>query len=147
MINIGNIYGSQESKTIKDEVEKSWLRFVKDIQDIEDRNEAILLIGDMNRSIGIGKYGIGGNTDKVSFGGQLIRNFIKERPYILINDLDIARGGTWTWVDRKDNRRKSILDLAIMSESLLPYIAKVEIDSEKKFTPRRVMKRKNCLEN
>ena len=110
--------------------------------EIEDRNEAVIIIGDMNRNVGNGEFGIRGNKNKISYGGQLIRNMIQGGLYILINNLDIVKGGPWTWIDRQDSSRKSCLDLAIVSVTLLPYISKIEIDSEKKYTPRRVTKTK-----
>ena len=70
---------------------------------------------------------------------------IKERQYVLINNLDLVVGGPWTWVDRQDSTRKSCLDIGIMSVSLLPFLTKVEIDIEKKITPRRVVKMKNNI--
>ena len=50
--NVINIYGSQERRVDKDEIEKSWLRMLEDIKDIEDRNEDIIIIGDLNRAVG-----------------------------------------------------------------------------------------------
>ena len=141
-INIVNTYGSQESKTSKDEIDKSWYRMMKDVKEIEDRNEAVIIIGDMNRNVGNGEFGIRGNKNKISYGGQLIRNMIQGGLYILLNNLDIVKGRPWTWIDRQDSSRKSCLDLAIISVTLLPYISKIEIDSEKKYTPRRVTKTK-----
>ena len=52
----------------------------------------------------------------------------------------------WTWVDRQDNTRKSCLDLGIIFVSLLPFISKVCIDSNRNFTPRRVIKSKKKIE-
>jgi hypothetical protein len=114
---------------------------MKDINDFEEKNKAVLIIGDFNRAIGSGSYGIRGNKSKVSHGGQFIRDLIKNSLYVLINNLDIVEGGPWTWVDRQDNTRMSCLDLVIMSVSLLPYLVKVKIDKERMFTPRRVIKR------
>ena len=61
-INIVNIYGTQESRTSDSDIEKSWLRLMKDIRGIEARSEAVLIIGDMNRAIGAGEYGIKGKS-------------------------------------------------------------------------------------
>ena len=96
----------------------------------------------MNRHVETGEHGIQDNKNYISYGGQLIRNLIEEGQYILINNLDIVQGGPWTWQDRKDNRRKSCLDLCIISISLLPYINSVVVDKDLKFTPRRVIKTK-----
>ena len=144
-INIVNIYGQQESRTVDSEIEKAWLRLMKHINEIEMRNEAVIIIGDMNRAIGTGQYGIKGNKSTVSFGGNLIRNILKDGKYVLLNNLDIVKGGPWTWTDRRDKNRKSCLDLAIMSSCLLPYLDRVEIDKDRNYTPRRVIKRKHKI--
>ena len=144
-INIINVYEQQESRNSDVELEKSWLRMMKDVKDIEERNEAVFIIGDMNRKVGNDKYGINGSKPTISFGGNLIRNLIKGGQYILINNLDIVKGGPWTWVDRQDSSRKSCLDLGIVSISLLPYLTKVEVDIDKKITPRRVVKKKDKI--
>ena len=65
----------------------------------------------------------------------------------MINNLDLVEGGPWTWQDRKDSRRKSCLDLGIMSISLLPYLSKVVVDKDLKFTPRRVVKTKKTTKS
>ena len=115
---------------------------MKNIKDIEARKEAVIIIGDMNRHVGSGEHGVKDNKNHISYGGQLIRNMIKDRQYILVNNLDIVKVGPWTWQDRKDSRRKSCLDLVIVSMSLLPYIHSVVVDKDKTFTPRRVVKTK-----
>ena len=51
-LNVVNIYGQQESRTGKDEITASWLRLRKDLEEIEDRGEAVLVLGDLNRAIG-----------------------------------------------------------------------------------------------
>ena len=60
-VNIVTIYGNQESRSTDSEIEKSWMRLMKDVKEIETRNEAVILIGDMNRAIGNDMYGIKGN--------------------------------------------------------------------------------------
>ena len=142
VINLVNIYGQQEGKTDNDEIEKSWHRLMNDVKEIEERKEAILIIGDVNRAIGNDEFGVEGNKPKISYGGHLIRSMIKDRLYIVINNLDIVIGGPWTFVDRQDNNRKSCLDIGIMSVSLIPYLTSVVVDVERKFTPRRTIKTK-----
>ena len=141
-VNIVNIYGTQESRSTKDDIDKSWYNLMKDIKDIEGRKEAVIILGDMNRHVGSGEYGIQGNKNYISYGGQYIRKLIQDRQYILINNLDIVQGGPWTWQDRKDVMRNSCLDLCIISISLLPYVHSVVVDKDLKFTPRRVVKTK-----
>ena len=118
---------------------------MKHVNEIEMRNEAVIIIGNMNRAVGTGQYGIKSNKSTVSLGGNLIRNILKDGRYVLLNNLDIVKGGPWTWTDQRDKNRKSCLDLAIMSSCLLPYLDRVEIDKDRKLTPRRVIKIKHKI--
>ena len=72
-------------------------------------------------------------TTAVSYGGQLIRDMVKDRNYITINNL--AEGGPWTWVQRGKESVRSCLDLAYASQNLLPFIKCMVIDKDRKFTP------------
>ena len=45
-------------------------------------------------------------------------------------------------MDRQDSSIKSCLDIGIISVSLLPYLTKVQVDINRNFTPRRVIKTK-----
>ena len=141
-INLINIYGEQEGNSSKDDIEKGWLRLEAEITEIETRNEAILIMGDLNKAIGNDDLGVKGNKKKTSKGGRLIRNFLKSRPYTVLNNLDSAKDGPWTWVDRQNNNIKSCLDLVIASDCLMPFVSLVWVDRERKFTPRRVLKSK-----
>ena len=146
-INLINIYGEQEGRSSVDEIEKSWLRLKSDIEEIESRREAVMIMGDMNRAIGNDDLGIKDNKEKISKGGQLIRDLIKEKSYTILKNLDTADDGPWTWVDRQNNQTRSCLDLVIASDSLLPYVTLVWIDRERKFTPRRVLRAKKKTRN
>ena len=64
---------------------------------------------------------------------------------MLLNGLNLAEGGPWTWVRRGDPSCRSCLDLAIASANLVPYVTKMKIDSERKFTPRRVMRKRGKI--
>ena len=97
-------------------------------------------MGDMNRHIGNDKYGIKGNKKKISNGGKYIREFVTDKSYTILNNMDTAKDGPWTWIDRQNSRTKSCLDLVIASDCLLPYVSMVWVDRERKFTPRRVIK-------
>ena len=144
-INIVNFYGENESRAGERKVLESWERLRSDIEEIEERGEAILLMGDMNRAIGSDELGIPGNKELVSKGGKLIRDeLLKDGKYVLINGLKtgLVEGGPWTWVQPGRGKMQSCLDLAIISSVLLPYVKKLVIDSSKMFTPRRVMRKK-----
>ena len=116
---------------------------MEDIKDVEERNEDLVIIGDLNRAVGSDNWGVQANKDKVSPGGELIRNLLKTERYIMINNLDLVQGGPWTWVDRQDGSRRSCLDIGIVSVSLVAFVSSVIIDCDRKFTPRRVIRRKS----
>ena len=140
-INIVNIYGQQESRSSKEEILKSWMRLREDLLQIEISGEAVLLVGDLNRAVGSDELGVTGNHSKVSYGGQLIREMVKEQNYITLNNM--AEGGPWTWIQRGKESIKSCLDLAYASSNLLPFIKSIVIDKDRKFTPKRVIWKNN----
>ena len=125
-LNIINYYGEQEKgdeeKGIKEKIMESWRRLLEDIKVIEERKENLLLIGDMNRALGTGEWGVEGNKPKISYGGSLIRDLLSTRRFILLNSLPLAKGGPWTWVDRSNDSVRSCLDIAIISAGLLSFV-------------------------
>ena len=70
------------SRASQDDILDSWGKIKKELALIELRGEAVLLIGDLNRAVGGGELGVAGNKEKISFGGQLIRDLIDSKEYI-----------------------------------------------------------------
>ena len=68
-INVINIYGEQDGRESNSNVESRWLRILEEILKIKNRNESVLIVGDLNKKIGNGINGIRGNHPKTSFGG------------------------------------------------------------------------------
>ena len=136
-VNIVNIYGQQESRTANDLIYESWVRLCNHLDEVDKRGEAVLIMGDMNRAVGCDDQGVLGNHAKVSFGGQLLRDTVKERDYTILNNL--AEGGPWTWFQRGKPSVKSCLDLAIVSKNLLPFVKTITIIKDPKFIPRSVV--------
>ena len=116
------------------------MRLREDLARFESSGDDVLLKGDMNRAVGSDELGVAGNHNKVSHGGQLFREMVKEHNYIAVNILAI--GGPWTTVQRGKEYVKSCLDLAYASQNLLPFIKSLVIDNNKTFTPRRVIWKK-----
>jgi hypothetical protein len=48
----------------------------------------------MNRAAGSDKLGVVGNHDKVFYGGQLLREMVKEKNFVTLNNM--AEEGPWT---------------------------------------------------
>ena len=137
-LNIINLYGSQESRLTADQIKENWEAIIKELVDIESRNENCILIGDTNRHVG---NKIPGNHDKTTLGGKLLIELLDGGKYALVNALDVCTGGPFTRYDSKDpsnDDKKSAIDLVVISSSLLPYVEKLEVDKQLKWTPYRV---------
>ena len=141
-INIVNVYGGQESRMDNQEILESWGRLKKELDNIKDKDESCILIGDLNRAVGAGDKGVPGNHEKVSFGGQLVRELLEDEEYVLLNSIPRAEGGPWTWVSRANPKIKSCIDLAIVSADLLQYVSSLLVDVKKEFSMFRVKKLK-----
>ena len=144
-INCVNIYGEQEGRCSKDDIENRWNRILNEIIKIEAKDEFVLLLGDLNKHVG---DCIEGNHDKVTFGGQLIRNMLSTEKYILINGSKKAVGGPFTRYDPSDpacNEKKSCLDLFIISKELMKYVDNLTIDSNLIITASRPVSRNKLV--
>ena len=94
-------------------------------------------MGDMNRAVGCDELGVAGNHARISYGGHIVRDMVKNRNCVILNNM--ADEGPWTWIQRGKDSIKSCLDLAICSRELLPFVKLVVIDEKKHFIPRRVI--------
>ena len=130
-INVINVYGQQEARMSKESVEKHWKELLEEISKIEARNELLVLCGDFNRHLG---SIVPLNSPKVSYGGELVVNFIETKEYILLNSSNKTSGGPWTREDPANNEYKSVLDLVIVSAELEKYVEKMVIDKDRRFT-------------
>ena len=92
-VNVMNVYGGIESRMTKQEVTENWIRMKKDITQIKEREEGLVLIGDMNRAIGNNILGVIGNHPAVSYGGGLIRELLEDKEYVLLNASSMSEGG------------------------------------------------------
>ena len=69
-VNILNVYGGQETRMSKQEILDNWINIKAEITEIKNRGEGLILIGDLNRSIGSGSQGVRGNTPLCPTGGH-----------------------------------------------------------------------------
>ena len=136
-VNIILVYGDQESRSKVEDIERKWGEIVDEVRKIEAREEGVLLLGDFNRALG---NVIPENNKKVSYGGSLIKNFLGSDKYVLVNSSDKAINGPFTRYDPsepKNDEKKSVLDLVIISKNIEKYLDKMVIDKDLKFTPYR----------
>ena len=139
-LNVINVYGEQECRSSKNELEERWGRILKEIYQIEMRGEMLILIGDLNKHTGNDELGINNNHSKISFGGELLRGFLSSGRYICLNNSRKASGGPFTRYDPSKpiiREHMSCLDYVIISKALEPFIESLEIDSTMKYSPKR----------
>ena len=60
-VNVLNVYGGIEARMTKQEVTENWIKIKKEITKIKEREEGLVIIGDMNRAIGNDNLGVEGN--------------------------------------------------------------------------------------
>ena len=142
-VNIINVYGDVESRVSAEVSDEKWNEILHEINKIEARDEAILLLGDINKHLG---QLIKGNHEKVSHGRKHIEDLIENGKYVLVNNTGKTINGPFTRYDPsepKNEDKKSALDLVIVSECLFQYIEKLEIDKNLKWTPCRPVNKKS----
>ena len=141
-LNVVNCYGEQK-KTSKLEIEEKWKRLCRDLEDIRARNELCIFCGDLNKWVGNGELGVPGNHPELSVGGKLLRELLATRNWVLVNGLgeEVVSGGPFTRQDPATGTF-SCLDLFVVSKEVVPYISKLEIDSERKMDIARVERNK-----
>ena len=118
-INVINVYSEQECRTPFNIVNDHWNALMEEIIKIEAKNELVIMVGDFNKHIG---NVVKDNHDKVTAGGKLVREFLLNEKYVLLNSCDMVENGPFTRIDPSDpnnNERKSCLDLVIMSKYLM----------------------------
>jgi len=116
-----------------------WNEILGEISEIERKKEHLIFIGDMNRHLG---KVISGSREGLSYGGKQLINLLESGKYALVNSSEVTIGGPYTRYDPSDPEnegKKSILDLCIVSNDLLPHVESLTIDKEKRFTPYRVV--------
>ena len=141
-LNIVNCYGEQRSNKLE-VIEEKWTRIVNDMEEIRNRGEYCLLVGDLNKLVGSDDLGVPGNHSEVSPGGRLLRTLLASKEWTLVNGMgeNVVEGGPFTGKDPA-TAKESCLDLFIVSENLRPHVAKLVIDAKREMTTARAIKKK-----
>ena len=108
-----------------EETTKIWYYLENKVNDIIDKGEGVLVMGDLNRPL---------NSNKYSVGKNLLENWLEEGQVKLINQRNID-----TRYDPVTGNG-SVLDLAIISENIWKLVKNFEVDSERKWTPFSIQK-------
>ena len=135
------IYGEQENKTSRTDIMERWGRILEVIYSVFARGESLIIMADLNRHIGSDHLGVSGNHDKISYGGSLVRDLIDTGDVILVNNTEKVEGGPFTRKDPSfpnDEKKKSCLDLVLISKDLYRCVEKLFIDKNERLEMGRV---------
>ena len=132
-LNIVSMYGECESRYSNDDILERWQRFLRELREIEERGENLIIASDMNRKVGNDDLGIKGNSEEVSHGGLLVRELIASGNYFFANNTDLVEGGPITRIDPSNNSKGSVLDVFILSKALQKHLDKMVIDENYKY--------------
>ena len=94
----------------------------------------------MNRHLG--RFISVNYSERVSYRGKQLVKLLETGKYILVNSSNLSSGGPYTWYDPSDPKndsKKSILDLCLVSEDLFLHVESLTIDQDLQFTPYRVI--------
>ena len=72
---------------------------MEEIVKIEAKSESVIVIGDANKLVG---DLVPGNSAKVTAGGRLIRDFLSNGDYVLLNSSELVENGPYTRIDPAD---------------------------------------------
>ena len=133
-VNLVHIYGPIESRTSSDKVLDGWKQILNELSLIEARQEAALIIGDLNRAVGAGEEGVRGNKSQVSYGGSLVWDLISSGHYCILNNVSLTKGGPWT-----EHWKLKLYRPGNRFNNLLPFVRTMMIGKERQFTPRRAV--------
>ena len=97
----------------------------------------MVLIGDLNKLVGNGEFGVKENNEKVSYGGKLIHNLLSGGKYLLFNNSEKCVGGPFRRVDPAGASRLSCLDLVIVRINLYVFIDVLKVDKDRTMKPHR----------
>ena len=120
---VGVYYGKQETDK-REEVQTEYSQLQTQVHKLEQIGEVILL-GDHNAKLEINKGQI---QQKQSRNGDYMKEFL-EATHLYPASLE-ADHGNYTWVDRNETNKKSIIDYVCVSENLKPKIKSLIIHEE-----------------
>ena len=118
--NIIGVYLDVEARTTTAKTLETWTKLKVIANDILERGEALILVGDMNRPV---------DREKQSYGTKLLNSLLEEATLELINDLK-----TPTRIDPATNMG-SVLDLCLISKNISKATKPLKVDTERLITP------------
>ena len=118
--NIMGIYLDVEARSTTAKILETWTKLKLIVNDILERGEALVLLGDLNRPM---------DKDKPSYGTKLLKTLLEESTLELINNIN-----TPTRIDPV-TKMGSVLDLCLISKNIAKQTKPLKVDTERAITP------------
>ena len=122
------MYAPQESRTLVSELTKMYNLIEEQVDKGKERQQKIMVVGDLNCKIG---KVIKGNSENVSKGGRLLMKLVEKMDMEIINGHPKCKG-LWT---RVEDETKSVLDYVIINKDHVESVEEMKIDEEREITP------------
>lgn len=131
-IRVVTAYGPQLGDKLERK-QKFWDFIRREAQDAFDPGSGFILQMDSNSPLG--KNIIKDDPNPQNLNGKLFCEFLERMPHLnLINTLPICEGLISRMRNTVQGMEKSILDVFVTCDKILPYIAKMTIDEKRKHT-------------
>ena len=127
-LNIIGTYLKVEGRETIDYTDRMWKLYTDRVEHALNRGEAVLCMGDFNRPL---------QAKKPSHGTKLVNEWLNEKSMILLNDRKVN-----TRID-PGRGNGSVLDLAIVSANIENNITRFTVDTQRKMTAFKMVKRGN----
>ena len=129
-MNIIAVYLDVESRSTVDEVDKIFQLYTSKVNEILEKGESVICIGDHNKPL---------QNEKDSHGTKLLKQWLSDETMNLLNDPSIS-----TRIDPASGKG-STLDLAMVSSNIAQNVRSFEVDVDKVMTPFSMTKRDNSI--
>ena len=141
---MGVIYGKQESASAN-EAEEQFQNLTTQVN-LYQKTHKVILLGDLNAKIEMKTQDKPGCNQQTSRNGKMLDNLINNTNTTVVNKLSTHQG-TWTRVNRKNNKEKSIIDYIIVSKSIQDKVTESKTDDGQEYLIREHVKISTLDEN
>ena len=136
-------YGTQESREL--DVKMQFFRCPEEeVAKAEIENKSVICMGDMNSQLG--QEFIPNDPKQISENGKILAGILERNALTVVNGLQGKCEGLITRERNTVNGvEKSIIDFVIVSQDLVKYVGKMNIDDKRKYVLTRLTKTTNGI--
>ena len=136
-------YGPQENDS-KEKKLKFWSRLSKEVKDAQEMENAFIL--QMDGNLWAGKDIIPGDNHVCNQNGKMFRNFLQNHPHLtVVNSLELCEGLITRRRKTTTRLEEAVLDFFVCCDKIKPFLSKMTIDEDRKFSLSRYRKVKGNM--